>query len=92
MTITLRQMRYALAVARTGHFGQAAEECAVSQPALSQQILALETLCGSALFDRLKGRGQVWMTATEAALFDGIDGASHFHVQAGTITPAEPSP
>lgn len=54
MTITLRQMRYALAVARTGHFGQAAEECSVSQPALSQQILALETLCGTALFDRLK--------------------------------------
>ena len=54
MTITLRQMRYAVAVARTGHFGQAAEECAVSQPALSQQILALETLCGTPLFDRLK--------------------------------------
>ena len=54
MTITLKQMRYALAVARTGHFGQAAEECAVSQPALSQQILVLETLCGTALFDRLK--------------------------------------
>lgn len=54
MTITLRQMRYALAVARTGHFGQAADECSVSQPALSQQILALEKLCGSAIFDRLK--------------------------------------
>lgn len=54
MSITLKQMRYALAVARTGHFGQAAEECAVSQPALSQQILALETLCGTPLFDRLK--------------------------------------
>ncbi|WP_061910947.1 hydrogen peroxide-inducible genes activator [Devosia sp. Leaf420] len=54
MTITLKQMKYALAVARTGHFGQAAEECAVSQPALSQQILSLETLCGTQLFDRLK--------------------------------------
>lgn len=54
MTITLRQMRYALAVARTGHFGRAAEECAVSQPALSQQILSLEAICGTALFDRLK--------------------------------------
>jgi len=54
VTITLKQMKYALAVARTGHFGQAADECAVSQPALSQQILALETLCGTQLFDRLK--------------------------------------
>ena len=26
----------------------------------------------TALFTRLEGRGQVWMTATEAALFDGI--------------------
>ena len=55
MTISLRQMRYAVAVARTGHFGRAAEACAVSQPALSQQILALEALCGTSLFDRLKG-------------------------------------
>ncbi len=54
MTISLKQMRYAVAVARTGHFGRAAEACAVSQPALSQQILALEALCGTSLFDRLK--------------------------------------
>jgi len=54
MTISLRQMRYAIAVADAGHFGRAAEACAVSQPALSQQILALEGLCGTPLFDRLK--------------------------------------
>lgn len=54
MQISLRQMRYAVAVARTGHFGRAAELCAVSQPALSQQILALEAHCGTTLFDRLK--------------------------------------
>lgn len=54
MPISLKQMRYALAVARTGHFGRAADACSVSQPALSQQILALEDLCGTPLFDRLK--------------------------------------
>jgi DNA replication and repair protein RecF len=42
----------------------------------------------SALFDRLAGRGQVWMTATEPALFDGIGEASRFHVQPGEIAPA----
>src|SRR6185369_139392 len=42
----------------------------------------------AALFDRLEGRGQVWMTATEAALFDGIGEASRFHVQPGEISPA----
>jgi len=42
----------------------------------------------AALFARLEGRGQVWMTATEAALFDGIGDASRFHVQPGQITVA----
>ena len=42
----------------------------------------------STLFARLEGRGQVWMTATEAALFDGIGEASRFHVQPGQISPA----
>ena len=42
----------------------------------------------AALFARLEGRGQVWMTATEAALFDGIGTASRFHVEPGRIAPA----
>ena len=42
----------------------------------------------AALFARLEGRGQVWMTATEAALFDGIGTASRFHVEPGRISPA----
>jgi len=43
----------------------------------------------AALFARLEGRGQVWMTATEPALFDAIgDSATRFHVEAGTIIPA----
>jgi len=52
--ISLKQMRYAVAVARAGHFGRAAEACSISQPALSQQIQALEQLCETPLFDRLK--------------------------------------
>ena len=42
----------------------------------------------AALFARLDGRGQVWMTATEAALFDGIGSASRFHVEPGHANPA----
>jgi len=42
----------------------------------------------AALFARLQGFGQIWMTATEAALFDGIANASRFHVEAGTISSA----
>jgi DNA replication and repair protein RecF len=41
-----------------------------------------------ALFARLQGKGQVWMTATEAALFDGISEGSRFDVQPGRIDPA----
>ena len=43
----------------------------------------------AALFARLEGCGQVWMTATEPALFDEINAAaSRFHVEAGTILAA----
>ncbi len=42
----------------------------------------------AALFARLEGRGQVWMTATEAALFEGIAAASRFHVEPGEIRSA----
>ncbi len=43
----------------------------------------------AALFARLDGRGQVWMTATEADLFADIGGAaSRFQVANGTISPA----
>ena len=42
-----------------------------------------------ALFDRLAGRGQVWMTATEPALFDSIAAAAtRFHVESGAVFPA----
>ena len=50
--ITIRQMRYLDALARTGHFGRAAEACAVSQPALSMQIRELEAEAGGPLFER----------------------------------------
>jgi DNA replication and repair protein RecF len=39
-----------------------------------------------ALFARLESRGQVWMTATEASLFEGIGKASRFHVEPGQVT------
>jgi DNA replication and repair protein RecF len=42
----------------------------------------------AALFARLEGRGQVWMTATEASLFDGIGAASRFRVEPGSAIPA----
>ena len=52
-TVTLKQMRYALALAETRHFGDAAARCHITQPALSQQIRLVEDFCGAPLFDRL---------------------------------------
>jgi LysR family transcriptional regulator, hydrogen peroxide-inducible genes activator len=49
---TLRQLRYFNALARHGHFGRAAEACAISQPALSMQIRELEEALGGVLLER----------------------------------------
>jgi LysR family hydrogen peroxide-inducible transcriptional activator len=50
--ITLKQLRYFAALARQGHFGRAAAECAVSQPALSMQIRDMEKFLGVELVER----------------------------------------
>src|SRR4030081_2183048 len=50
--VTLRQLRYFSALAGQGHFGRAAEACAISQPALSMQIKELEEALGGVLLER----------------------------------------
>ena len=50
----MHQLRYAVAVARSGNFSRAAEQCRVAQPSLSQQIMKLEEELGERLFDRTK--------------------------------------
>ncbi len=49
---TLKQLRYFEAVAAQGHFGRAADVCAISQPAISVQIKELEETLGTTLFER----------------------------------------
>ena len=58
--ISFKQLRYFDAVARTSHFGKAAEHCAVTQPALSMQIQELEKFLGVQLIER--GRSGAMLT------------------------------
>lgn len=58
--VSLKQLKYFDAVARSGHFGKAAEHCAVTQPALSMQVQELEKSLGIQLLER--GRNGVMLT------------------------------
>jgi len=50
--MTLRELRYLVALANRAHFGRAAEDCHVSQPTLSTQIRKLEEYLGVTLIER----------------------------------------
>jgi LysR family hydrogen peroxide-inducible transcriptional activator len=58
--ISMRHLRYFEALAHHGHFGRAAEACAISQPALSLQIKELEEILGAPLVER--GTRQIRLT------------------------------
>ena len=50
--MTLKDLRYLVALVDHGHFGRAAEACHVSQPTLSTQLKKLEEQLGVTLFER----------------------------------------
>ncbi|CAH1670882.1 hydrogen peroxide-inducible genes activator [Chelatococcus sp. HY11] len=67
MMITFRHLRYFEALSRHRHFGRAAEECSVTQPALSMQMRELETLLGTPLIERRRGDVQLTEVGHEVA-------------------------
>ena len=73
----LRSVQCLLCVAETLHFGRAAEELHLSQPALSQRIKTLERDVGAALLDRdrrgvrLTDAGRAFLAPARAALTHG---------------------
>ena len=54
--MNLQDLRYIVTLAKTRHFGRAAEACSVSQPTLSTQIKNLEDELGVTLFERTNKR------------------------------------
>ncbi len=79
----LRHLRYFVMLASKRHFTQAAEELAIAQPALSQQIQALEHELGVRLFERtsrsirLTAAGETLLTLAERILAD----AEHIQIE-----------
>jgi LysR family hydrogen peroxide-inducible transcriptional activator len=102
--ITLRQLRYLSSLARFRHFGRAAEDCAISQPALSMQIRELERELGLELVERRPGEIALTDTGLDvaqraehilAATRDLVDFARHRdllsgHLQLGIIPTLAP--
>ncbi len=92
--ITLRQLRYLTSLARHRHFGRAAEECAISQPALSMQVRELEREIGAELIERRSGEIALTDTGLEVtqravqiltATRDLIDFARHRDLLSGNL-------
>ena len=92
--ITLRQLRYLTALARTRHFGKAAADCAVTQPALSMQVRELERELGAELIERRPGEIALTDTGLDvaqraehilAAARDLVDFARHRRLLSGQL-------
>ncbi len=92
--ITLRQLRYFVSLARHRHFGRAAGDSAVTQPALSMQIRELEREIGAELVERRPGEVVLTETGREvaeraehilAAVRDLVDVARHREVLSGPL-------
>ncbi len=93
MSVTLRQLKYFEAIARHRHLGRAAEECAVTQPALSVQLKELEAALGVPLLDRalrplrLTPAGVVLAERARKILAE-VDALTH-HVRAAAARPLD---
>jgi LysR family transcriptional regulator, hydrogen peroxide-inducible genes activator len=92
--ISLRQLRYFASLARQRHFGRAADDCAVTQPALSMQIRELEREIGAELVERRAGEVALTATGIEvaqraerilAAARDLVDFARHREILSGSL-------
>jgi len=71
--LDLRHLAAFSAVAKTGSFARAAEMLGYTQPAVSQQVAALEKIVGQRLFERSSGRAQATLTEAGSILAGHVD-------------------
>jgi LysR family hydrogen peroxide-inducible transcriptional activator len=89
--VTLRQLRYFETLSRTRHFGLAADQCAVTQPALSMQVKELEQELGVQLVERrgnsiaLTMAGQEIASRAEAIMTQVRELMDHARQQRGVL-------
>ncbi|MBU3258952.1 LysR family transcriptional regulator [Roseovarius sp. PS-C2] len=69
-SLSMKHLRYFEALARHGHFGRAADSCAISQPALSVQIKELEEILGASLVER--GAREIRLTGLGEAFAERV--------------------
>lgn len=101
----IQQLRYFLAVARLNNFSRAAEQCHVSQPSLSQQVMKLEAELGERLFERtrrevrLTEAGRLLLPHAEQVMRElelarekvgGTEGVLHGRIALGVIPTVAP--
>jgi len=95
--LDLRHLAAFTAVAETRSFARAAERLGYTQPAVSQQVAALEKIVGQRLFERSSGRPDATLTEAGAVLLEHVEAvgarlavarqdlADLAHGEAGTI-------
>jgi DNA-binding transcriptional LysR family regulator len=71
--LDLRHLAAFSAVAKTGSFARAAEMLGYTQPAVSQQVAALEKIVGQRLFERSSGRAQATLTEAGSILAGHVE-------------------
>jgi DNA-binding transcriptional LysR family regulator len=71
--LDLRHLAAFSAVAKTGSFARAAEMLGYTQPAVSQQVAALEKIVGQRLFERASGRPHATLTEAGSVLVGHVD-------------------
>jgi DNA-binding transcriptional LysR family regulator len=82
LSLTLKQLRYAVAAADAGNVTHAAETLHVSQPSISVAIAQIEEHYGRKLFVRRKGEGVALTSFGSAFMRDAraiLDGAARLH-------------